>query len=88
MGLYDKGLWAPPVSMALGHGWACGKIHRIRRKRMQKGDMQALYLSVGFDDSGMDFYVRIMDVVLNTSFFKNVYQYFIFNFVECVTYGD
>nr|QNO49645.1 hypothetical protein EKIFNOPK_00002 [Methanosarcinales archaeon ANME-2c ERB4] len=55
---------------------------------MQKSDTRALYLSIGFGDCGMDFYVRIIDVVLNTSFFRNVYQYFILNFVECVTYED
>lgn len=63
-------------------------MHAVRRKRMRKSDIPALYLSTGFGDCGMDFYARIMDVVLNTSFFKNVYQYFILNFVECVTYED
>ncbi len=55
---------------------------------MRKSDTQVLYLSVGFGDCGMDFYVQIIDMVLNTSFFKNVYQYFILNFVECVAYED
>ena len=63
-------------------------MHAVRRKRMQKSDIHALYLSMGFGDCRMDFCVRIMDGILNNSFFKNVYQYFILNFIECVTYED
>ena len=44
-------------------------MHVARRKEMRKSDTQALCLSVGFGDRGMDFYVRIMDTVLNISFF-------------------